>query len=319
MPLATPDVMTRGLIMQKACCNPEGPQHLVGTRFQVCFTPLTGVLFAFPSRYLFAIGHRLVFSLGGWAPRIRTEFHVFRPTWDPARLRAAFGYGAFTLFGRLFQAVLLTAFLATSQSRNPGEQAPRFGLRRVRSPLLAPSLLFSFPAGTEMFHFPASRPPGLCIQPEVSGRCPRRIAPFGYPGINVCLPLHRAFRSLPRPSSPCGAKASTVRPFALDRVSKAFVSEPRTRFSSIYESVFSFFRCQRAKSPGRGNRFSFSGLAGREGSRQSRRGRRRPTAFESCEESGSCFLGGGGSKLPSAMCRRVWRADRLRPAAEQTN
>ena len=34
-------------------------------------------------------------------------------------------------------------------------QAHRFGLFRVRSPLLAESLLFSFPAGTEMVHFPA--------------------------------------------------------------------------------------------------------------------------------------------------------------------
>ena len=38
---------------------------------------------------------------------------------------------------------------------NPGVQAHRFGLFRVRSPLLAESLLFSFPAGTEMVHFPA--------------------------------------------------------------------------------------------------------------------------------------------------------------------
>jgi hypothetical protein len=30
----------------------------------------------------------------------------------------------------------------------------RFGLFRFRSPLLAESLLFSFPQGTEMFHFP---------------------------------------------------------------------------------------------------------------------------------------------------------------------
>ena len=29
---------------------------LVGIRFQVSFTPLIGVLFTFPSRYLFAIG-----------------------------------------------------------------------------------------------------------------------------------------------------------------------------------------------------------------------------------------------------------------------
>ena len=38
---------------------------------------------------------------------------------------------------------------------NPDVQAHRFGLFRVRSPLLAESLLFSVPAGTEMVHFPA--------------------------------------------------------------------------------------------------------------------------------------------------------------------
>ena len=34
-------------------------------------------------------------------------------------------------------------------------QQQRFGLFRVRSPLLAESLLFSLPAGTKMFQFPA--------------------------------------------------------------------------------------------------------------------------------------------------------------------
>ena len=135
--LAAPDTMTRGLIMQKACRNPVGPRHLVGTRFQVCFTPLKGVLFTFPSRYWFAIGHCLVFSLGRWASRIRTGFHVSRPTWDTAGLRQRFAYGALTPCGRLFQAVPLRCFLAVSRSRNPGEQAPRFGLLRVRSPLLS--------------------------------------------------------------------------------------------------------------------------------------------------------------------------------------
>ncbi len=42
---------------------------------------------------------------------------------------------------------------------NPDVQARRFGLFRVRSPLLAESLLFSFPAGTEMVHFPALSSP----------------------------------------------------------------------------------------------------------------------------------------------------------------
>ena len=37
---------------------------------------------------------------------------------------------------------------------NPPVQAREFGLFRVRSPLLAESLLFSIPSGTEMVHFP---------------------------------------------------------------------------------------------------------------------------------------------------------------------
>ena len=47
---------------------------------------------------------------------------------------------------------------------NPTVQARWFGLFRVRSPLLAESLLFSIPAGTEMVHFPALPSTRLCIQ-----------------------------------------------------------------------------------------------------------------------------------------------------------
>ena len=45
----------------------------------------------------------------------------------------------------------------------------RFGLFRVRSPLLTESLLFSLPVGTEMFHFPTFPPTALYIQAEVAG------------------------------------------------------------------------------------------------------------------------------------------------------
>ena len=47
----------------------------------------------------------------------------------------------------------------------------------------------------------------------------RRVAPFGHPGVEAHLRLAPAFRSLSRPSSPPGAKASTVRPWIL-RVSE---------------------------------------------------------------------------------------------------
>ena len=70
-------------------------------------------------------------------------------------------YRAVTVSGRSFQIVRLADWLLTrrpcgpTRPYNPEVHAPRFGLIRVRSPLLAESLLFSLPAGTEMVHFPA--------------------------------------------------------------------------------------------------------------------------------------------------------------------
>jgi hypothetical protein len=53
--------------------------------------------------------------------------------------------------------------LAKHRPYNPGGRTPRFGLFRVRSPLLTESRLLSLPPGTEMFQFPgfASRRYGL--------------------------------------------------------------------------------------------------------------------------------------------------------------
>ena len=42
-----------------------------------------------------------------------------------------------------------------------------------------------------------------------------QVIPFGDPRVNACLRLTEAYRSLPRPSSPTGTKASTVRPLNL--------------------------------------------------------------------------------------------------------
>ena len=86
-----------------------------------------------------------------------------------------FGYGALTRSGRLFQGVPLT--LARSFADGPttprdASPHPRFGLLRFRSPLLAQSLLFSFPPGTEMFQFP-----GLAQVLDLW----RRFAPAGLP------------------------------------------------------------------------------------------------------------------------------------------
>ena len=67
--------------------------QLVGTGFQVLFTPLTEVLFTFPSRYYFAIGRWRVLSLGRWSSQIPTRFHVPRGTQVPAWLLSVSGTG----------------------------------------------------------------------------------------------------------------------------------------------------------------------------------------------------------------------------------
>src|SRR5437762_10838000 len=61
-------------------CPGSELRQLVGSRFQVLFRSPPGVLFTFPSRYLFTIGRQGVLSLRGWAPQIHTGFHVPRVT-----------------------------------------------------------------------------------------------------------------------------------------------------------------------------------------------------------------------------------------------
>ena len=167
---------------------------LVSVRFQVSFTPLVGVLFTFPSRYLCTIGRQGVFRLRGWSPYVQTGFHVPRPTQGSSETLRLRGYHPL----RPAFPDCSASFLMTT------------GLLRFRSPLLAESLLMSFPPGTEMFQFP-----GFASTPYVF-RCryPHGwVSPFGNPRINDCSHLPAAYRSVPRPSSPLGAKASTERSY----------------------------------------------------------------------------------------------------------
>ena len=81
--------------------------RLVDTRFQGLFTPLAGVLFAFPSRYWFAIGRQVVFSLGRWSSQIPTGFLEPRGTQVLPRVSRHVTYAAITRSGRPFHAVRL--------------------------------------------------------------------------------------------------------------------------------------------------------------------------------------------------------------------
>jgi hypothetical protein len=169
----------------------------------------------------------LVFSLAGWSPRIRSGFHVSGSTQVPTWSRSSFAYGPLTLYGLTFQTVRLPARFVTPRppcgtTRLVLQPRIRNARRLSRTSVWAISpfarhysgnrdFLF-LPPGTQMCHFPGFPPPALCVQTGVTGHDPSRVSPFGDPCFKARLRLHTAYRSLPRPSSASGAKASTIRP-----------------------------------------------------------------------------------------------------------
>ena len=81
--LTLPVKATRRTVLQKVRGSTyKVVPQLVNTGFQVLFHSPPGVLFTFPSRYCFTIGHQLVFSLGWWSTLLPTRFHVPRGTLD---------------------------------------------------------------------------------------------------------------------------------------------------------------------------------------------------------------------------------------------
>ena len=101
--LTLPHTTTRWLILQKARRRRTSLLRLiVDQRFQVLFHSPPGVLFTFPSRYLFAIGHLLILSLTRWSSQIHTGFHGPGVTRVPAQRRLNFVYGTVTLYGSPF-------------------------------------------------------------------------------------------------------------------------------------------------------------------------------------------------------------------------
>ena len=97
---------------------------------------------------LCAIGHQVVFSLGGWSLLLPAGFLVSCGTLGLGSLTQGFVYGALTLFGRTFQSSSTTSCQCFVPARNPRKHAPWFGLFPVRSPLLRKSIFLSLPPGT---------------------------------------------------------------------------------------------------------------------------------------------------------------------------
>jgi hypothetical protein len=197
--------------MQKARSHPVNARRhphrllpLVSTRFQVLFHSPPGVLFTFPSRYSSTIGRSQYLALEGGPPRFRQGFsgpallgvhgHQRIPCSPTGLSPRAVGRSRPLRLHEIRPAG--TSPTVTPQPRDASTTV--WALPRSIASTWGISSLISLPPGTEMFQFPglASHSRGM------TGHDARRVAPFGDPRINGCLLLPRAFRSLPRPSSP---------------------------------------------------------------------------------------------------------------------
>ena len=190
----------------------------------------------------------LVFSLAGWSPRIRSGFHVSGPTQVPTKESLEFRLRAsnplWTDFpDRSATRAICNSLAALRDDRvgptTPPTQRPQastwygLGCSPFARHYSGNRDFLSFPPGTQMCHFPGFPPPVLCVQTGVTRRYPCRVSPFGDPCFKARLRLHTAYRSLPRPSSASGAKASTIRPYYLNGMDSRYAvfkdQTPRSR------------------------------------------------------------------------------------------
>ena len=111
---------------------------LVNTGFQVLFHSPPGVLFTFPSRYYALSVTKSPASRQ--IPRV-LRYSGYSHAFDPSCT------GLLPSLVQLSSCLLLKSTVAFAV-HNPSEQAPRFGLFPVRSPLLRKSMFLSLPSGT---------------------------------------------------------------------------------------------------------------------------------------------------------------------------
>ncbi len=201
--------------------QPRGLRRIVSSRFQVLFHSPPGVLFTFPSRYLSAIGHQVVFRLSKWSCQIHTGFHGPRATREHSKETMPFHLRDYhPLRSGIQTCSTTTRFSHSLQPRQqlsegpttphtqplPGLTCTRFSLIRFRSPLL-----------TEYLFLPVLR----CFTSRRSLHTPyifrcrsHNMTCAGFPhsdtlGSQLVCQLPEAYRRLPRPSSAPDAKAST--------------------------------------------------------------------------------------------------------------
>ena len=183
---------------------------IVDVWFQVLFHSPPGVLFAFPSRYLFTIGHQVVFSLAQWSGQIPTEFHVLRGTWETNYYALLIIHLQDCHFLWLLVPEQFSLISCATRSNHRSNACPHFPcvatsgflhntsfwLFPFRSPLLRESLLFLFLALLRCFS--SRRCPLYPIYSDKDAwSLSRRVAPFGNLRINARLTAPRSLKQSP--------------------------------------------------------------------------------------------------------------------------
>ena len=212
--------------------------------FRFSFTPLSAVLFTFPSRYLCAIGLPGVLSLGGWCRRFRTGLLRPRPTQGPAWVGARLRYGAVTPCGPPFQACsptcpssMTAALLPRPRLDADGLGCPPFARRYSGGHCCFPflRLLGCFGSSGSPPHQGDAMPAhGGLPHSDTHGSKAVRASPWTFA---ACRVLHR----LREPRHP---------PYALARFSLSLVTRriaaPRSLVCLFFfVSAFTFPSCQR--------------------------------------------------------------------------
>ena len=162
------------------------------------------------------------------------------PRYSGSRLPVfIFRYRALTFCGRLSHAVLLISSGHDVCPQPRRTCVPRFGLLRVRSPLLAESRLMSFPGPTSMFQFRPFPSYAYLIQRTMLKYCLSGFPHSEIHGYNGYLLLPVAYRSLSRPSSAPDAKAFPLRSFQLDLSNHLLILKVELcrQFNRIFEIV----------------------------------------------------------------------------------
>ena len=182
--------------------------RFVSTRFQVLFHSPSGVLFTFPSRYSFTIGHQRYLALRDgprrFPPNSTCSVVLGIPTERPLAFRLRGCHPVSPAFQCRSARRRFCDSLHPRQRVRVGPTTPkrkrlpsitplRFRLFPVRSPLLREYLFLRV---LRCFSSPRALHIAYLIQRWVTRHDPGRVAPFGNPRITACAAAPRDFSQL---------------------------------------------------------------------------------------------------------------------------